>query len=64
MKFGQLIEYNVRNTFLKDYTQNGVEKLFPDLFVKNQNVVCLWINSLKFLHSLFILYSNFRPIEI
>ena len=27
MKFGQLIEYDLRNTFL-NHTQNGVEKLF------------------------------------
>ena len=30
IKFGQLIEYNMRN--LKNYTQNVVEKLFPDPF--------------------------------
>ena len=33
MKFGQLIEYNLRNIFIeKPYT-----KLFPDSFLKNQN---------------------------
>ena len=39
MKFGQLIEYNMRNMFfLKKYhTQNVVEKLFPAPFLKNQN---------------------------
>ena len=37
MKLGQLIEYNMRNIFLKNYTQNVVEKLIPDLFLKNQN---------------------------
>ena len=41
MKFGQLIEYNMRNIFLeiflKIHTQNAVEKLFPDPFLKNQN---------------------------
>ena len=36
MKFGQLIEYNL-TFFLKDHTQNVVEKLFPDLSLKNQN---------------------------
>ena len=35
MKFGQLIEYNMRNIFLKNHTQNVVEKLFPDPFLKN-----------------------------
>ena len=32
MKFGQLIEYNMKNIFLeKLYTRYG-KKLFPDLF--------------------------------
>ena len=33
MKFDQLIEY----FFLKNHTQNPVEKLFPEPFLKNQN---------------------------
>ena len=37
MKFGQLLEYNMRSIFLKNRTQNVVEKLFPDPFPKNQN---------------------------
>ena len=37
MKFGQLIEYNMRYFFLKHHAQNMVEKLFPDPFLKNQN---------------------------
>ena len=37
MKCGQLKEYYIRNFFLKNYTQNAVEKLFPDLFLKHQN---------------------------
>ena len=48
MKFGQLIEYNMRIIFfLKNHTENVVEKLFPDLFLQNQNWAYLWINSLK-----------------
>ena len=34
MKFGQLIEDKF---FLKNHTQNVVETLFPDTFLKNQN---------------------------
>ena len=51
MKFGQLIEYNMRNTFVeKSYTKCAGEtiprpKLFPDL--KIQNWAYLWINSVK-----------------
>ena len=44
--FGQLLEYNTRNIFLKKYTQNVMEKLFP--FQKNQDWTYLWINTLKF----------------
>ena len=45
MKFGQ---YNMRNIFLENHSQNVVEKLFPDPYLKNQNWAYLWINSLKF----------------
>ena len=38
MKFGQLIEYNMRNPLLlKNHTQNALEKLFPDSHLKDQN---------------------------
>ena len=37
MKFGQLIEYNMRNIFLQNHIQNILEKLVPDLFLKNRN---------------------------
>ena len=36
-KFNQLIEYNMRNIFLKNHTQNMMEKPFTDPFLKNQN---------------------------
>ena len=48
MKFGQLIEYNMRNIILKNLKQNVVEKLFPDSLLKNQDRAYLWSNSLKF----------------
>ena len=37
MEPGQLMEYNMRNIFLKNHTQNVVHKLVPDPFLKNQN---------------------------
>ena len=37
MKFGQLIELNIRNIFLEKYLQNVVEKLLPDPFSKYHN---------------------------
>ena len=48
VNFGQLINITWETFFLKIYTQNVVEKLFPDPFLKNQNGQFLWINSLKF----------------
>ena len=33
--FGQLIGYNMRNIFLENRTQNMLEKLVPDHFIKN-----------------------------
>ena len=44
IKFGQLIE----TFFLKNYTQNVLEKLFPDPVLKSRNWAYLWANSLKF----------------
>ena len=35
MKFGQLIEYNMRNFFPENHTQYLVEKLIPDPFLKS-----------------------------
>ena len=37
MKFGQLIQHNMRNISLKNYTQNVVEKVLQDSLLKNQN---------------------------
>ena len=34
MKFGQLIEYNMRNIFIENHMQNVVEKLVPDPLIK------------------------------
>ena len=32
-----LIEHNMRNTFTQNLTKNVVEKLVPELLLKNQN---------------------------
>ena len=37
MKFGQSIEYNMRTVLLKNHTQNVLEKLFQDPYLKSQN---------------------------
>ena len=54
MKSGQLIEYNMRNFFLKNHTQNVVENLVPNPFLKNQNWAYLWISSPKFTQFVYI----------
>ena len=33
MRFDQLIEYNKRNIFLKNYVENEARTLVPDLFL-------------------------------
>ena len=37
MKCGQLIEYNMKYFFKKNHSQDIVEKLVPDLFIKYRN---------------------------
>ena len=47
MKFGQLIEYNMRKICLeKLYTKCGGES--PDPFLKSQNRAYFWIDNIKF----------------
>ena len=63
MKFGQLLEYNMRNVFFLNLTRNAVEKLFPEPFEKPKLIVSLdqWS---KVLYSLFLLYARLRTIQI
>ena len=42
---------------MKSHILNVVEKLFPDLFLKNENLAYLWINSLKLYTIFSILYQ-------
>ena len=48
MEFGQLIECNTRYIFVKNHTQNVLEKLLPNTYLKNQQRTYLWINNVKF----------------
>ena len=54
IKFGQLIEYNMKNIFLKDRTQNVADKLFSGSFLKYKNLAYLWINGPSFIKLVFI----------
>ena len=47
MKFGH-VNMTWETFFLKNHSQNLVENLFPDLFLKYQKWAYLWINCLKF----------------
>ena len=47
MTFGQLIEYNMRNIFQDNHTQNALGQQVPDPLIKNKNFPYLWINCLK-----------------
>ena len=56
VKFGQFIEYIIRNIFLKNHTQNKVGKLFKDTFSENQNsTISIY---LTFQTVFFVVYSS------
>ena len=58
LKFGQLIECNMRNVFLeKSYTKCGRKTISRLFSKKNQNWAYLWINGLK----LYTVYFYFMP---
>ena len=61
MKFGQLIELNMRNIFSK-HTQN-VKKLVPDTYKKTEFSIGLDSQS-KILCRLFLLYDRVKGYEI
>ena len=60
MKFAQLIEYNVRNSFLVKSCRNCGEETSTKHFSKK----CKLEKSLEVLYSLFLLYAKLRAIEI
>ena len=64
MKFGQLIEYNMRNIFLeKSYTKCGGET-FPRPFSKKSKLSISLDQLPKVLYSLLLLYVKLMIIEI
>ena len=58
MKFGQLIEFKMRNIFLKKLYTKCCGELLPDFLLKTQNGAYHWINSLKFCKFLFYCMPN------
>ena len=64
MKFGQLIEYNIRNIFVeKSYTKCGRE-YNPRPFSKKSKLSISPDQYSKVLWSLFLLHPNLRATEI
>ena len=64
MKLGQLIEYNMSNIFVeKSYTKCAGETIPRPLSKKSKLSISL-DQYRKVLNSLFLLYANFRAIEI
>ena len=57
MKFGKLIEYNVRNTFFKKYAENETGRLVPDLFYSLKKI---YISSKQVVDTLVIIHFG-RP---
>ena len=64
MKFGQLIEYNMRNIFVeKSYAKFGGETIPRPLSKKSKLSISL-DQQCDVLNSLFLLYADLRTIEI
>ena len=64
MKFGQLIEYNLRNIFLEEwYTKYGGETIRRP-FLNNSKLSISLDQYYKVLYILFLLFAKFRTIEI
>ena len=64
MKFRQLIEYNMKNTFVeKSYTKR-VGETIPRPLSKKSKLSIYLDQKCKDLKSLFLLYANMRPTKI
>ena len=64
MKFGQLIEYNMRDILVeKSYTEYAGETIPRPLSKKSKLSISL-DQQCKVLNSLFLLYANLRAIKI
>ena len=63
MKMGQLIEYKIRNIFLKNHTQNVVEKLVPYLSIKKTKSSISMNQQTELLKSLFLPLPYIKPFK-
>ena len=63
MKFGQLIEYNMRNIFVEKLYTKCAGETIPRPLSKNSKLTISLDQECKVLNSLFPLYTYLRPIE-
>ena len=64
MKFGQLIEYNLRNIFVEKSHKKCAAETIPRPLSKISKLSISLDQYCKVLNSLFLLYTNLRTIEI
>ena len=64
MKFGQLIEYNIRNIFLEKPYKKCDGETIPRTFSKIPKLSISMDQQSKVLYSLFLLYTKLRAIEM
>ena len=64
MKFGQLVEYNMRNIFVKESYVKCTGETIPRPFSKKLKLKIFLDQQCKVLNSLFLLFANFKAIKI
>ena len=64
MKFGQLIEYNMRNIFVEKLYTKCAGETIPRPLTKKSKLSISLDQYCKVLNSLFLLYANLRAVEI
>ena len=64
MKFGQSVEYNMRNIFVEKSYRKCDGETIPKPLSKNSKLSMSLDQQRKVLNSLFLMYANLRAIEI
>ena len=64
MKFGQLIEYNMRNIFVEKSYAKCAGEIIPRPLSKQSKLSISLDQQCNVLNSLFLLYANLRAIEV
>ena len=64
MKFGELVEYNMKNIFVDASYRKYTGETIPRPFSKKSKLSIPLDQWSKVLNSLFLLYGNLRDIEI